>query len=95
MIIQTGHIDKALGVHLQRIYKTQATGAAERASRRDVVSISALSALVEHGRACAAALPEVRADRVELARAALRDGIEPDGGSIASAMINHAVEGQV
>lgn len=95
MIIPSGPVDKAMGVHLQRIYKTSPTNAVEQVSRRDVVSISRFSALVEHGTACAAALPEVRADRVQHAIALLRDGELPGGADVASAMINSSVEGQV
>ena len=95
MIIPTGGVDKTLSVHLQRIYKTNATDAVERMSRRDVVSISKFSALVERGRACALALPEVREDLVAGARSALAGGAAPPAIDVASAMINSAVEGQV
>ena len=95
MIIPAGRVDGALGVHLQKIYNTNATNAVARASRSDVVTISKFSSLVEHGRRCALALPEVRDDVVSRARQTLLAGSAPDGTDIASAMINAAVEGQV
>ena len=95
MIIPSGRVDGSLDVHLQKIYKTAATGTVARLSRSDVVTISRFSELVERGRACALALPEVRADVVARARAALFNGEAPAAGEIASAMINGAAEGQV
>jgi hypothetical protein len=95
MIIPSGRVDGSLDVHLQKIYKTAATGTVARLSRSDVVTISRFSALVEHGRACALALPEVRADVVARARESLLTGAAPAAGEVASAMINAAVEGQV
>ncbi len=95
MIIPTGGVDKALGTHLQKIYKTDAPGKAGQVSRSDAVNISKLSALVERGTAHAMSLPDVRAERVEHARRCIEHGDLANGGDIASAMINRAVEGQV
>lgn len=95
MIISTGGVDKALGVHLHKIYKTNATSTAQPASKGDAVSISKFSALVERGRAHAMSLPDVRGDRVSQVRKSLELGETPCARDIASAIINHAVEGQV
>ena len=82
-------------VHLQKIYNSTATDAVERASRSDVVSISAFSALVEHGRQCTSALPDVRSGLIDNARQALESGDLASGTDIAASMINRAAEGQV
>ena len=95
MNISTGGVDKTLGVHLQKIYKSGSTSATQRVGRRDAVSISKFSALVERGRAHAMSLPDVRADRISEARRSLELGEAPCTQDVASAMINHAVEGQV
>ncbi|MCL5105764.1 MAG: flagellar biosynthesis anti-sigma factor FlgM [Armatimonadetes bacterium] len=95
MIIPTGGADKTLGVHLQKIHKTDSTTQVERASRRDVVSISKFSALIELGRSSAMALPDVRSDVVDKARQSMQDGTVPESRDIASAMINRAAEGLV
>ena len=95
MIIPTGRANEALSVHLNKIYKTNATSAVEQIERKDAVTISRLSALVEHGRTCAMALPEVRSDRVAQARLSLQAGILPEAKDIASSMMNRAAEGQV
>lgn len=95
MIIPTGRANEALGAHLNKIYKTNATSAVERIGRKDAVTISRLSALVEHGRACAMALPEIRSDRVAQARLSIQTGMLPEAKDIASFMINRAAEGQV
>lgn len=95
MIIQPGSINAVSGVHLNKIYKTSAAGPIEGAGRRDAVSISRFSALVERARACAMALPDVRADRVAQARHSIEHGESPETGDIAAAMINRAAEGQV
>lgn len=95
MIIPAGGADGTLGVHLQKIHKTHSTIQVERAERRDVVSISKLSALVEHGRSSSMTLPEIRDDVVERARQRIRDGAIPESTDIASAMINRAAEGLV
>ena len=95
MIIPTGGVDKALGVHLQKIYGTNAAGTVGRVSRRDAVNISKFSALVERGTTAALSLPDVRTGRVEHARRCVETGKLAETGDIASAMINRAVEGQV
>ena len=59
------------------------------------MAISKFSALVEHGSAVAQALPEIRSDLVEQARAALQSGAFPESTDLAAAMINSAVEGLV
>lgn len=94
MIVPSGKVDKSLGIHLQKIYRTQATDGVAQAERKDVVSISKFASLVERGRAAAMALPEMRQDRVDQARAALAGGTLAEGPSIASAMMNAAIEGQ-
>jgi anti-sigma28 factor (negative regulator of flagellin synthesis) len=95
MIIPTNGADKALGVHLNKIYKTHATTAVEQASRRDVVTISKFSALVEQARACTMAQPDIRTEAVERAKSALQEGRLATGNDVASSLINRAVEGQV
>ncbi len=95
MIIPTGGVDKALGVHLHRIYRTNAPSADGQVTRGDAVNISKFSALVELGRARAMSLPDVRAGRVEHARQCIELGELAQGEDIASAMINRAVEGKV
>ena len=95
MIVSSGKVDKALGAHLHKVYKTQAPGAAEQGGAQDVVTISKFAELVERGRAAAMSLPDVRADRVEQARRTLDAGDLPGASSVAAAMINGAVEGQV
>ena len=65
MIVPSGAVDKAMGIHLQKIYKTNAPGSADQIGSKDVVTISKFAALVEQGRQSALSLPEVRADRVE------------------------------
>jgi len=95
MNISTGGVDKALGVHLQKIYKSNSTSGTQRVGRRDALSISNFSALVERGRAHAMSLPDARADRVSQVRKSLELGEMPRTQDVASAMINRAVEGQV
>ncbi len=95
MNISTGGVDKILGVHLQKIYKSHSTSTTQRVGRRDALSISDFSALVERGRGHAMSLPEVRADRVSQARKSLELGEMPCAQDVASAMIDRAVEGQV
>jgi len=95
MIIPTGGPDKAFGVHINKIYKTNATTAVDKVSGRDMAMISKFSTLVEHGRACAMALPDVRSDLVAQAKQAIQSGTLPLAGDIAFSMINNAVEGQV
>jgi hypothetical protein len=94
MIVPSGKVDKSMGIHLNKIYKTQPADEAGQVARKDVVSISKFAALVERGRAAAMSLPEVRQDRVDQARALLDSGAEPEAASMAAAMINSAVEGQ-
>lgn len=95
MIDPTGGVDKVLGVQLYKTYKTNGANPDGRAARRDAVTISRFSALVERGRACAMALPDIRADRVSEVKATLDSGLARTSSDIASAMINGAVEGQV
>jgi hypothetical protein len=101
MIDKTGGVDKALGVHFNPTYKISGANPEGRSTRRDAVTISKFSSMVERGRTVAMALPDVRADRVSQVRSALSGGGPSTGsggwttGDIASAMINGAAEGQV
>jgi hypothetical protein len=95
MIIQPSGVDKALGVHLQKIYKTNATVAADATGGRDAVSISKFSALVERAHTQVMAMPDVRADRIAQVRSSLDLGESVGVDDIASAMINKAAGGQV
>lgn len=95
MIQPTGGADKALGVNLSKIYKTLAVDEVDKTTKKDIASISELSALVKHGQACAMSQPDIRADKVERARQLLQDGKLPDSADMAAKLINRAVEGQV
>ncbi|MCE5323116.1 flagellar biosynthesis anti-sigma factor FlgM [bacterium] len=95
MILPINSADSALGVHLNKIYKTQSTEAAAKAGACDVVTISQFSSLVEQARSAAMSGPDIRADIVEQAKAALTEGNLADSEDIASSLINRAVEGQV
>ena len=95
MIIPTNRVDNPLGVHLQRIYKTGPVTGTDRPNRADVAAISRFSTLVERGREAALSVPDLRADRVEQAKAALRNGDLAGSSDLASAMINSILEGQV
>lgn len=94
MIDRTGGVDRALGIQLNRTYRIN-DAKPDTQPRRDALTISKFSALVERGRACAMALPEVRADRVSQARSSIEEGNAPDASTIGAAMINSAVEGLV
>jgi anti-sigma28 factor (negative regulator of flagellin synthesis) len=95
MIIPIGRVNKTLEIHLQKIYATNPTRAADKIGGSDVVSISKFSALLERGRAAALALPEVRADRVAQAKASLEKGEVASSSELAAAIINAVIEGQV
>ena len=95
MIVPSGAVDKAMGIHLQKIYMTNATDSTDQIRCKDIATISKFAALVERGRQCALSLPEVREDLVQQARAAVEAGNLPSADALASAVINAAVEGQV
>lgn len=95
MIDRTGGVDKTFGVHLNKTYKINGANPNGLVARRDAVTISKFSALVERGRSCAMALPDVRTERISQARSLLDSGGMPDTGDIASAIINNVVERRV
>ena len=95
MITPSGRVDKALGIQLQKVYKSISNVAVEKTSRQDEINISQFSALVEKTRAAAMNLPEIRTDKVMDAKRSIQNGSLPKGNDIASAMINMTVEGQV
>lgn len=95
MIVPSGAVDKTMGIHLQKIYKSCSVTSTDQVASKDMVTISKFAALVERGRQVATSLPEVRADRVEQARAARAAGELPDANQLASAIIDAAVEGLV
>jgi hypothetical protein len=95
MIDKTGGVDRALAVHLNKTTRINGADPDGRSARRDAVTISKFSALVERGRACALALPDLRADRVSQARSSLESGEITGSSDVASAIINSAVEGRV
>ena len=74
MIIPASGVDKTLGVNLHKVFKTSPAGEVGPVDRRDAVSISSFSSLVERGRTIAMALPDVREDRVAQVRKALLSG---------------------
>ena len=95
MIDRTGGVDKTFGVHLNKTTRINGADPDGRWARRDAVTISKFSALVERGRACAMALPNLRADRVSAVRSSLAAGEITTASDVASAIINSAVEGRV
>jgi len=95
MIDRTGGVHRAWGVQLGKTSKISGANPDGCSARRDAVTISKFSALVERGRACAMALPSVRPNRVSEVRTFLDSGETHRSTEIASAMINSAVEGQV
>jgi hypothetical protein len=95
MIIPINGVDKALGVHMQKIHSKSAVVVLERSKQADAVNISRFSALVEQARAKAMSLPDVRTDLVEKARLSMQECDRPQVTDIASAMINRAAKGQV
>lgn len=95
MIDRTGGVDKALRVHLSKSYRIKGADPDAHLARRDAVTISRFSALVERGRACAMALPAVRSDRVREVKSVLDSGFVHESSDVASAMINGAVKGRV
>ena len=96
MMIPLGKVDQALGAHLHKIYKTHAAApVAKTESARDELKISQYSTLVDLGRAKALSLPEVRQDKVNMAKMALQNGSLPNEEDIAAALINRAVKKQV
>lgn len=96
MIIPLGKVDQALGAHLHKIYKANASApVAKTESARDELKISQHSSLVDLGRAKALSLPEVRQEKVNFAKMALQNGSMPSSEDIAGALINRAVKKQV
>jgi hypothetical protein len=95
MIIPGGSVDKVMGVHLQKVHKINNTSAVDSIGSGDSAMISKFSTLVELGRKSAMSLPNIRTDRVEQAQMKLGNNESPEGTSIASAMINAMLEGQV
>lgn len=94
MIISTDRVGSALGVHLQKTYKTNPVTIPKPAGGLDEASISRFSALIERARAQALSLSDVRANRVDEVRAALKVGQTPQAVDVASSIINQAVEGK-
>ena len=95
MIIPPGGPEKAQEVKLSKVHHVCATYKVEQTTRRDAVTISGFSSLVETGRKQALSLPDTRADRVEEARASIDNGDVPVGIDIASAMVDRAEKGLV
>ncbi len=95
MIISTSGVDRVIGVHLNKIYRTSSTSQPQPAGKVDMATISKFSALVERARARAMSAPEVRADRIEQVRSQMESGELPAAEDVASALINRAVEGEV
>ncbi len=93
MIDKTGGVDRIFGVHFNSKNKIGGADPEQQSSKKDDVTISTFSTLVERGRALALALPDVRIERVAQARAALNSGSGAESVDIASAIINAAVKG--
>jgi hypothetical protein len=95
MILSTGRVDQAMGVHLQQIYKTNSTPAVTRAGKADVVDISSFAAAIDRARKAIDSMPDVRNAKVLQARVDLMSGNMPQVTDVASAMINRAANGEV
>ena len=91
MILSTGGVERALGPHLQRIYSTEPTNTTARAARKDVVTISEMSSLVAYGRTCLSFVPDVRADKVMMAKETLETGQIPQSRELADAIVNSSI----
>ena len=95
MINPTGRADKALGIQLQNVYKTISSASVDRCNRKDMLSISPFSTLVEQAKNTAMSLPDIRKDKVEEIKSKLAANKLPESFDIASNMIDKTIEGQV
>lgn len=87
MLVSGGGVERVLGPHLQRIYKTHSTPRVKSAAQQDVVTISFEARLAQKARAAAANAPDVRADVVAEARSRVDDGYSVTSTDLAQAML--------
>ena len=95
MITPTNGPDNTPALCIKKLEKVNAVSGIERAPRKDVLSISKFSSLIEQARSKALALPDVRTDAVEKARQTIKQAKKPQADDIASAIINRAANEQV
>lgn len=88
MIISNGGVERVLGPHLQRIYKSNAVERSMVAGDADSVVISTEARLVQLARQTARQLPEVREDRVAVLQQAVSNGeYQPSNDDVAASML--------
>lgn len=95
MLLAGGGVERVLGPHLQRIYKTQPTARAQSVSRQDVVTISVEARLAQKAREAAANAPDVRADVVADAKSRIAGGENKPSIDLANTIMQRASERQV
>lgn len=95
MLLAGGGVERVLGPHLQKIYKTQATARVQSVSRQDVVTISVEARLAQKAREAAAKAPDLRQDVVADAKSRLAGGSSVPSTELARTIMSRASERQV
>lgn len=94
MLLAGGGVERVLGPHLQKIYKTNTTARVQSVSRQDVVTISVEARLAQKAREAAADAPSVRADVVADAKSRLESGVSMSNTDLARMIMQRASERQ-
>ena len=95
MLLAGGGVERVLGPHLQKIYKTQPTARAQSVSRQDVVTISVEARLAQRAREAAVKAPDLRADVVAAAKNRIESGEAVSSNDLARTILQRASERQV
>ena len=90
MLLGGGGVERVLGPHLHKVYRSNHTPGIRTPVDRDVVTISADARLVQKGREAAARLPEVRQDLVERASSQLKEGRRVGSADLADVILARA-----
>jgi hypothetical protein len=95
MLVSGGGIERVLGPHLQRIYKTNSTPRVKSASQQDVVQISVEARLAQKAREAAAKAPDIRSEAVAKAKSQVESGRVVSSDELAQAILKRVSERQV
>lgn len=95
MLLAGGGVERVLGPHMQKIYKTHTTARVRSVSGQDVVTISVEARLAQKAREAAANAPDVRPAVVAEAQSRLASGATTPSSELARTILQRASERQV
>lgn len=95
MLLAGGGVERVLGPHMQKIYRTHQTQRVQTVSQKDVVTISVEARLAGKAREAAANTPDLRQDVVAKAKSRIESGCSVPSIELARTIMQRSLERKV